>query len=172
MVFFPGSRVCTIIIQNQSAGGGMKEKLCLIYVFFFIMATIWPVCRVFAAGNISVRVTAILASQGAAHVDSDLKGMVSELRQIFKYSSYRSLGRHSMNLAIGQTGTASLAGGHLLKITPTRIDGNRSELQLAIFRNNQPVFQTVVQLLNNGSLFVGGPNYQGGYLLFNLYNRF
>ena len=98
--------------------------------------------------------------------------MVNELKRMFKYSSYKSLGQHGMNLAMGQTGTASLAGGHVLRITPMRIAGNRSELKLEIFRSNQPIFQTVVQLLNNGSLFVGGPNYEGGYLLFNLYNRF
>jgi hypothetical protein len=73
-----------------------------------------------------------------------------------------------MDLAMKETGTVSLPGDRVLKITPVKIEGDRVELQLMILKKEKEIFQTVSQLLNHSSIIVGGPKYKDGYLLFNI----
>jgi hypothetical protein len=77
-----------------------------------------------------------------------------------------------MSLTKNQTGSASLPGGRSLKITPLEIKGNRVALRLEIFKDGRQIFQTKARLLNRSSITVGGPRYQGGYLLFNIFGSF
>ncbi|OQY58602.1 MAG: hypothetical protein B6245_10960 [Desulfobacteraceae bacterium 4572_88] len=125
-----------------------------------------------AKQKISIVVRTVLASQEGQFTDPELSGLIRELQSVFKYSSYRLLSQDRMNLGMEKMGTASLPGGRLLKITPTGIRGNRAELRLEIFKKNRQIFQTVIQLLNKGSITVGGPQHKGGYLLFNISNSF
>ncbi len=122
--------------------------------------------QVFAGTGIVVKT--VLASQVPAFADPGLSDLIRELQSVFRYSSYRLLSQNRMNLGMNETGTASLPENRLMKITPFRITGNRAELRLEIFKENSQIFQTVVQLLNNGSITVGGPTYKEGYLLFNI----
>jgi hypothetical protein len=121
-----------------------------------------------AAGGIHVRVQTVLASQDKAFIDPGLSGLAQELRSVFRYSSYKLLGKTSLDLAPQKTGSVTLPGERVLKITPTGITGDRVELRLVILKKEKQVFETVVQLLNNGSIIVGGPQHQNGSLLFNI----
>jgi hypothetical protein len=94
--------------------------------------------------------------------------MTRELNSVFRYSSYQLLSQSRMVLNLNETGRAQLPGNRALTITPTRILGNRVELKMAIFRKKQQQFATVFQLLNHGSMIVGGPRHDKGHLLFNI----
>jgi hypothetical protein len=125
-----------------------------------------------AKPNVGIAVKTILASQESAYLDPRLSSLVGELRSVFKYSSYRLLSEDSANLGMGETREVSLPGKRILKITPVQVTGNRVELKLVMFKKNQNIFQTVVKLLNKSSLTVGGPEYEDGYLLFNISTSF
>jgi hypothetical protein len=125
-----------------------------------------------AARDIHVVVKAVLASQGSQYFDPRLSDLVEELKSVFKYSSYELLTEDKVNLAMKETGTVSLPGKRVLKITPVQISGNRVELELVIFKNQKEIFRTVSQLLNRSSIIVGGPEYKDGYLLFNIFAAF
>ncbi|MBN1841944.1 MAG: hypothetical protein JW883_06645 [Deltaproteobacteria bacterium] len=71
-----------------------------------------------------------------------------------------------------ETGTVSLPGNRLLKITPMGARGNRVELRLVIMKRKKEIFETVIELLNHGSIIVGGPKYKDGSLLFNISTSF
>ncbi len=73
-----------------------------------------------------------------------------------------------MSKRMGETGTITLPGSRVLKITPMETKGKRVKLKLVILNKGRKDFQTVIQLLNRSSLTVGGPQHQGGYLLFNI----
>ena len=109
-----------------------------------------------------------MASQGSEYLDPRLSDLIEELKSVFRYSSYRLLSENSVDLAMRETGTVSLPGKRVLKITPAQVSGNRVEMELVIFKHNKEIFQTVIQLLNQSSIIVGGPEYQEGYLLFNI----
>ena len=125
-----------------------------------------------AEPRINIVVKTVLASQGASYVDPGLSSLTQEFQSVFRYSSYRLLGQDSMSLKLNQTGTTSLPGNRLLKITPLRITGNRVALRLAIHKKGRQIFETAIQLLNRGRITVGGPKYKGGYLLFNIFSSF
>lgn len=137
--------------------------------FVFLVLTVpVSVCAVQASEKVDVSVKTVLASQGAPFIDPELSGLVEELRSLFRYSSYRLLGKDRLSLNTGQTGTVSLPGQRVLKVTPTSIQEERVGLELVILKKNRQIFETVIQLLNNSSIIVGGPKHQDGSLLFNI----
>ena len=121
-----------------------------------------------ATGKVDVSVRTVLASQGSPFIDPELSGLVEELRSLFRYSSYRLLSKDRLSLNTRETGMVSLPGQRVLKVTPTSVQGKRVELQLVILKKDKQIFETVVQLLKNGSIIVGGPKHQDGSLLFNI----
>ena len=124
--------------------------------------------RAWAQPPIRIDVKTVLASKGKNYVDPRLSRMVGELKSVFNYSSYELLSENSMRKKMGETGTISLPGRRVLQITPMEIGGKRVKLKLVILNKKRQDFQTVIQLLNRSSLTVGGPQHQGGYLLFNI----
>jgi hypothetical protein len=121
-----------------------------------------------AAGKVNVAVKTVLASQGSEFIDPELAGLAQELQSLFRYSSYRLLSKDRLSLSVRETGTVSLPGNRVLKITPAGVEGKRVELQLVILKKEKQIFETVIQLLNKGSIIVGGPKHKDGSLLFNI----
>jgi hypothetical protein len=121
-----------------------------------------------AEGKVNVAVKTVLASQGSAFIDPELSSLAQELKSLFRYSSYQLLSKDRLFLKLKERGTVSLPGRRILRITPTDIQGKRVELQLVILKKKKQIFETVIQLLNNGSIIVGGPRHKDGSLLFNI----
>lgn len=121
-----------------------------------------------AQENCRISVDTILAARNDAVVDPQLKRHVAELQSMFNYTSYRLLSSKSLDLSTGQSGVVSLPGNRRLKITPHKISGPRADIALQMMKESRTVFQTQIQLLNRGSLFVGGPRYQNGNLIFKI----
>ena len=122
--------------------------------------------------TVRVEVLTILASDQGKDLDPRLKDLVRELQSVFRYSSYQLLGRNSLNLTSDRPEKISLPGGRMMNLTLKGISGDRATLQLEIFRGNNQIIQSVIQLRNRSSVTVGGPKHQGGYLLFNIFNSF
>ncbi|MDM8514565.1 hypothetical protein QUF76_00065 [Desulfobacterales bacterium HSG16] len=125
-----------------------------------------------ARPRMKVQVKTILASNGPKHVDPRLSANIRGLRSVFRYSSYKLLGNNRMTLGLGQTGKAVLPGRRTLHITPLDVKNNRARMRLTIFQKKRQTFQTVIQLRNRGTITVGGPKHQNGFLLFNISNSF
>ena len=140
------------------------------YHIFFVLPilTCLLVAPTQAKQSVDIVVKTILASQGPEYLDPRLSSLVEELRSVFKYSSYRLLSEDGSSLGMGETREVSLPGKRILKVTPVQVTGDRIELQLVILKKKKNIFQTVVKLLNKSSLTVGGPEYEDGYLLFNI----
>ena len=115
-----------------------------------------------------ISVDTILAARNDSVVDPQLKQHIGELQSMFNYTSYRLIGSESLNLSVGQSGMVSLPGDRQLKITPHKFHDNRADIALQMIKQKRTVFETQIQLLNRGSLFVGGPNYQNGNLIFKI----
>jgi hypothetical protein len=113
-------------------------------------------------------VKVIHASTGVEQPDSGLKGIIQELKSIFKYTSYRLLNEQRFNLNFNQEGLVNLPGNRTLLILPSDTDGKRIRYQIHIKKNNNPIFQTQILLKNNSSITIGGPELDGGVLLINI----
>ena len=144
------------------------KKLRSFSVLLILMMILCSSMFIWAASSVKIDVKTILASQEDNFIDSKLKGLTRELQSVFRYSSYRLLGQNRTNLNEAKSGTVSLPGDRKMTIILKGISGNRATLDLAISSGSRQVFQTVIQLLNGKSVTVGGPQHQGGYLLFNI----
>jgi hypothetical protein len=149
---------------------GIKKTLLLALMASLLAC---PTGRIWAGEPaVKIVVKTILASQDAASVDPRISELTRKLQSVFRYSSYRLISEDNMHLRIGETGTVSLPGDRTLKITPLRVTENRAELQLLIFKKESQIIKTRIQVLNHGSITVGGPEHRGGFLLFDIFNSF
>ncbi|MBT7261145.1 MAG: hypothetical protein HN888_08515 [Desulfobacula sp.] len=122
----------------------------------------------FAKNRVLTNVKVIQASTGPNHVDPSLNKIISELKSVFKYTSYRLLNNQRLDLGFNQVGRVVLPGKRTLIVIPSYMDGKRIHYQINIQKNRQSIFQTRVLLKNNSSITIGGPQFNNGVLLFNI----
>jgi hypothetical protein len=122
--------------------------------------------------TIDLSVKTILASQKPGRDDPNLKSFKDGMKDVFGYSSYKLLSRDNLKLTQDNSGRISLPGNRSMKITSKGISGDRVTLQVEMFRDNKQIFQTVVRLLNDSEVTVGGPKHEDGNLLINIFASF
>jgi hypothetical protein len=122
--------------------------------------------------SIDIDVKTVLASNDTSYGDPQIPELTQKLKSVFRYSSYRLLSRNRLVLKTNETGEVSLPGKREMKIRPVRILGDRAELELLILKKKRQVIQSRVQIINRGSIVLGGPQYKGGYLLFEIFISF
>ena len=122
--------------------------------------------------TIDLSVKTILASQKPGRDDPSLKSFTNDMKDVFGYSSYKLLSRDNLRLNQENSGRISLPGNRSMKITSKGISGDRVTLQVEMFRDNKQIFQTVVRLLNDSEVTVGGPKHEDGNLLINIFASF
>ena len=144
----------------------------LIGLYFVLFSIFLLSSQTLADSTVRIDVKTILASNEGGDTDPRLRDLVRELQSVFRYSSYKLIGRDRLNLKMNRSERISLPGGRRMSITLKGISGRRATLQLEIYKGKRQIFQTVIQLRNQSSITVGGPKYKGGYLLFNIYNSF
>ena len=149
----------------------MKVTKCISLILFVFSILTIPAYGL-ASSVIQIHIKTILASQTAGGIDPGLRNLVEDLQSVFKYSSYQLLRQDNLNLHLNESGSVSLPGDRMMNITPRDITGGRATIELEISTGNRQIFQTVIRLLNNSSITVGGPKHQDGYLLFNIFNSF
>ena len=150
---------------------GPKTKNCNCWVLLAVLLVALPAFGQ-AVPPVSIEVKTVLASSEESYLDPQLSEMARELQELFRYTSYRLLGRNRLALQPRQTGNVDLPGNRQLQITYQGISSRRIELLLKMFKNRKNVFETSIRLNNRSSLIVGGPRYESGYLLFNIYSSF
>ena len=122
--------------------------------------------------TIDLSVKTILASQKPGRDDPSLKSFTNDMKDVFGYSSYKLLSRDNLRLNQENSGRISLPGNRSMKITSKGISEGRVTLQVEMFKDNKQIFQTVVRLLNDSEVTVGGPKHEDGNLLINIFASF
>ncbi len=150
---------------------GPTAKNCKVLVILGVLFVLLPVSG-WAAPPVSIEVKTVLAATGENYLDPRLSEMARELQGLFRYTSYRLLGSDRLTLQPRQTGNVALPGNRRLQITYQGVENRRVELLLKMYKNRNSVFETSIRLNNRSSLIVGGPRYEKGYLLFNIYSAF
>ncbi|BBO67143.1 hypothetical protein DSCA_10730 [Desulfosarcina alkanivorans] len=147
----------------------MRFRYSCVLVFAVLMLSwVGVPGSLMAKESCRISVETILAARQDTVVDPQLARYIGELQSMFNYTSYRLLGSERLTLQSGQSGMVSLPGNRRLKITPHKISGKRADIGLQMMKRKRTVFQTQIQLLNRGSLFVGGPKYKNGNLIFKI----
>ena len=150
---------------------GQTAKYCSVFAMLSALLVLLPAAG-WAAPAVSIEVKTVLASSGETYLDPQLSEIARELQGLFRYTSYRLLGRDRLTLQPRQTGNVALPGNRRLQITYQGVENRRVELLLKMYKNQSNVFETSIRLNNRSSITVGGPRYEEGYLLFNIYSAF
>ncbi len=135
--------------------------MCAGILYFFLQPA-------FAENQVVTDVLVIYASTGPQNVDPSLNKIISELKSVFKYTSYSVLKDQRLKLGFNEKGKIDLPENRTLVIMPSNMNGKRIPYQINIQKDGQPIFQTQVLLKNNGSITIGGPQFNNGILLFNI----
>ena len=146
-----------------------RNTLILFLIIFFIL---FSPSFVLSGAPIQLEVKVIIASNKPGDIDSSLENLIKELKKVFRYSSYQLLGRSKLILKSNKKGSVSLPENRVMTIIPKGVRGDRVELELEILKDKSIIFQTVIKLKNRSSITIGGPEYQGGNLLFNIFASF
>jgi hypothetical protein len=152
----------------------MRFKTFCWRVLTAILIVVWHggLASALAADSCRITVVSVLAARDDTTIDPKLEPEIVDLQSIFSYTSYRQLGGESLTLEADQSGSVSLPGEHELNITLKDIHGDRARMDMRISKKNQIILQTTLQLLNRGSLFIGGPEYLNGNLIFKISSAF
>jgi hypothetical protein len=140
----------------------IKIILILAVIFNFLGAP------AFARHHVLTDVKVIHASTGPQQGDPGLNKIIHELKSVFKYTSYKLLKEQRLNLDFTEKGRVNLPGKRTLIVIPTNMEGKRIRYQIHIKKNKRIIFQTRVLLKNNSSITIGGPQFNNGFLLFNI----
>ena len=149
-----------------------KHKSILVILFLTLSLLLFNPFQAMAEPNINITVKTISASGKGNSVDPRLKGLVQELQSVFRYSSYEFLGQKDLKLSSNNKGVVTLPEQRIMNISVKGVEGNRVVLDIEIQKNNSRIFQTEIKLSNKRSLTIGGPEYKGGNLLFNIFASF
>jgi hypothetical protein len=76
-----------------------------------------------------------------------------------------------MNLLPGKQGRVVLPGARVLEVVPLGLKGRRIKYKVEIFKQGRSVFTTEILLRNRSSITIGGPEFEKGYLLFNIFGE-
>jgi len=149
-----------------------RAPLLITFLFFVISLLLLPSSPAWSGTNIRITVKTILASEKGNSVDPGLNDIVRELQSLFRYSSYKFLGEKGLSLSLNSKGVVSLPEQVTMNISSMGIEGDRAVLDIEILRGGSRIIQTVIKLRNNSSINIGGPEYKGGNLLFNIFAFF
>jgi hypothetical protein len=145
-----------------------KTLIFLLVIFFILFSTSF----VLSDALIQLDVKTILASNEPGNIDPRLQNLINELKTVFRYSSYQLVGQNKLSLESNKKGSVSLPENRVMTIIPKGVSGNRVTLELEILKGNSQIFQSVIKLKNRSSITIGGPEYKGGNLLFNIFASF
>jgi hypothetical protein len=140
-------------------------------LFTLLTALLLPVPAQ-SGSSINITVKTILASENGNSVSPGLNDIVSELQSVFRYSSYEFLDQKGLSLSLNSRGSVSLPEQIIMNISSMGIEGDRAVLDIEILRGGSRILQTVIKLQNNSSITIGGTEYRGGNLLFNIFASF
>ena len=140
-------------------------------LFTFFITLLLPVSAQ-SGSSINISVKTILASENGNSVSPGLNDIVSELQSVFRYSSYEFLDQKGLSLSLNSRGGVSLPDQITMNISSMGIEGDRAVLDIEISKGGSRIMQTVIKLQNNSSINIGGPEFKGGNLLFNIFASF
>ena len=143
----------------------MKNKLVafLIFAGIFLAASLsLPTDCLHAAEDVSVHITAVVASQESEDVDPELKAIADEIKTLFTYSSYKKLKRYTVVLDEGSSDRVILPQDNPLVVTYKGMDPDG---KISIQLDMNDLLNADFSVMNGGHILIGGPEYNNGNLI-------
>lgn len=124
-----------------------------------------------AAEDFQIEVRIILASNADKKIDPRLLDLTKDL-QTLNYMSFEQLDTVGLSLEEGKTGKVNLPGGRVMELTPQAFEKRKINLQVKILEKGASILTTRLRIANHGTVILGGPSYNLGFLVLALTAHF
>jgi hypothetical protein len=112
--------------------------------------------------NTEVRI--ILASNSDQGFDPRLLDLKKDLLAL-NYMSFQLLDQSGLSLQKGKAGKIDIPGKRILKLTPTDFSQGKIEMEVLIQEGKSNLLKTRIRIENHGTVMIGGPPYETGFLV-------
>lgn len=146
-------------------------------ISYYILATgvclmCWLPCSSLAATSLKVKVEAIKADRTSDHVDSQLKELVQELTPLLNFTGFSLVKKSEVRLRTDEKDRMLLSRNRSLELHFLGFNENQARLQIRIMEKKKEMFRTVVLLVDNSHVLIGGPPQDDGVLLLRIGGEF
>ena len=122
--------------------------------------------------SIKIMVEVIKASKDSNKVDAELKYLVKEISPVLNFTSFALLKKSEVRIAQKGVEEITLPAGRILDIQFLSFEEQHARVQVRILEKKTETFRTVLLLVDEGSVFIGGPPHEGGALLLRIRAEF
>ena len=143
---------------------GMISIVCL-------MVCLVSVRNVYAQNNGKVLLTILTASNRGSDFDLDNDKYRDRLIKLFSYSAYSQQHQEIVDLQKGERKVVPLLEGYELMLTLQEQERGRITVEAVIRKGTAQYVNTILSILKEGVVFLGGPTTQKGALILVLERR-
>ncbi len=121
------------------------------------------------AASATCEIYTILATKtGEGSIPEDLGFLSSQLRddQFAAFKTFRLLESKTLQLKLGETGAATMASGHQLKLRLLGAEASKLKLHALLASEKRVLVDTDYRIESNGILLIGGVRHAGGKVFF------
>ena len=141
-------------------------------VGFALIVVFCAVAPEFAAADdevVALHVRTVLATDSGSDFDARLDGYRRQLRDLFRYTSYRLVKEEDRHCAFGRPNNFEIPGGRYLEVLPVQFREDRLKLRVLLIEGTSPPpLDTDFTVPNRGNIWVGGPRNHDGVLLISI----
>jgi len=112
--------------------------------------------------NTEVRI--ILASNSDQGFDPRLLDLKKDLLSL-NYMSFQLIDQTGLSLNRGQSGKVPIPGRRVMELTPTGLEQGKIVMQVRIGEGGSSLLKTQIRIANHGTVIIGGPSFQSGFIV-------
>lgn len=136
--------------------------ICILcnFVFFLFRS---PAAIAFSGLQVNVEI--IKADKSSTVVDPEIKDLIKELGPVLNYTGFSLIKKSEIRLGSEEKGEVILPAGRILELETLGFENNQARLLAKIVKKDEEIFRTILLMVDNGSVIIGGPPHEGGVLL-------
>lgn len=140
----------------------MKTKKIILYSVILILIS---QASAFAFSSINAKVELIKATKNSKVVDPKLKDLIDEITPVLNYTGFTFIKKSEQELNTGQSSIVSMSTEKSLKLIFSGFEEEGARVRVEILEKNKKVFHTVLILVDDSFVLLGGPKYEDGMML-------
>lgn len=141
----------------------MKLELKILLGFFFCLPLFASMLQ--AEAPATIKVTAIVASNGGSDFDLENDTFRDQLIQLFSYKSYKQIQQSSIRLDGTKDEVMTIPGGYELTLGLKTREDSKIRIHALIQKDGKKFLDTEVSIFGTGPVFLGGPPVDSGNLI-------
>ena len=135
-------------------------------IFLGLLLCLLPfVSALQAEAPVTLKVTAIVASNGGSDFDLENDAFRDQLIQLFSYKSYKQLQQSSVHLDETKNEVVAIPGGYELTLGLKTRENGKVRVHALIQKEGKKFLDTEVSIFGSGPVFLGGLPVDSGNLI-------